>query len=161
MKISLATESDKADIFTLYKMQIGREFCPWNDNYPTMDNIEFDLSLDSLFVMRDDENKIIAAISIDHDEEVDKLECWSSDLQPSGELSRIAVDIRYQNQGVARKMIEYAMIILKERGYKSIHMLVNKLNKKALASYNKLFFNVVGECFMYDQSFWCYEKELL
>lgn len=154
-----ATENDKEEILSLYKKQIGREFCPWNEHYPTMEEIDFDLSRDSLFIMKDGE-KIIAAASIDQDEQVEQLDCWSSALAPGAEMSRLAVDPEYQNQGLAREMLLHGMAVMKERGYKSIHFLVNKHNVKALNSYNHLSFDIVGECFMYEQPFLCYEKEI-
>lgn len=154
-----ATENDKEEILSLYKKQIGREFCPWNEHYPTMEEIHFDLSRDSLFIMKDGE-KIIAAASIDQDEQVEQLDCWSSTLAPGAEMSRLAVDPDYQNQGLAREMLLHGMAVMKERGYKSIHFLVNKHNVKALNSYNHLSFDIVGECFMYEQPFLCYEKEI-
>lgn len=154
-----ATENDKDEILSLYKKQIGREFCPWNEHYPTMEEIHFDLSRDSLFIMKDGE-KIIAAASIDQDEQVEQLDCWSSALAPGAEMSRLAVDPEYQNQGLAREMLLHGMAVMKERGYKSIHFLVNKHNVKALNSYNHLSFDIVGECFMYEQPFLCYEKEI-
>lgn len=154
-----ATENDKEEILSLYKKQIGREFCPWNEHYPTMEEIHFDLSRDSLFIMKDGE-KIIAAASIDQDEQVEQLDCWSSALAPGAEMSRLAVDPEYQNQGLAREMLLHGMAVMKERGYKSIHFLVNKHNVKALNSYNHLSFDIVGECFMYEQPFLCYEKEI-
>ncbi|MDY2590882.1 MAG: GNAT family N-acetyltransferase [Agathobacter sp.] len=154
-----ATENDKEEILSLYKKQIGREFCPWNDNYPTMEEIDFDLSRASLFVMKDG-GQIIAAASIDQDEQVEQLECWSSALAPGAEMSRLAVDPEYQNQGLAREMLLHGMAVMKKRGYKSIHFLVNKHNVKALNSYNHLNFDIVGECFMYEQPFLCYEKEI-
>lgn len=154
-----ATENDKEEILSLYKKQIGREFCPWNEHYPTMEEIDFDLSRDSLFIMKDGE-KIIAAASIDQDEQVEQLDCWSSTLAPGAEMSRLAVDPEYQNQGLAREMLLHGMAVMKERGYKSIHFLVNKHNVKALNSYNHLSFDIVGECFMYEQPFLCYEKEI-
>lgn len=154
-----ATENDKEEILSLYKKQIGREFCPWNEHYPTMEEIDFDLSRDSLFIMKDGE-KIIAAASIDQDEQVEQLDCWSSTLAPGAEMSRLAVDPDYQNQGLAREMLLHGMAVMKERGYKSIHFLVNKHNVKALNSYNHLSFDIVGECFMYEQPFLCYEKEI-
>lgn len=75
-------------------------------------------------------------------------------------MSRLAVDPEYQNQGLAREMLLHGMAVMKERGYKSIHFLVNKHNVKALNSYNHLSFDIVGECFMYEQPFLCYEKEI-
>lgn len=38
--------------------------------------------------------------------------------------------------------------------------IVNRLNEKALRSYAVFGFLKVGECEMYDQSFYCFEKEL-
>ena len=104
--------------------------------------------------------KIIAAVSIEEDPDVDKLECWDKDLAPGGELARLAVIPERQNQGEARSMMLFGMEELKRRGYKSIHFLVNKYNEKAIRSYSVFDFNVVGECHMYEQDFLCYEKEL-
>lgn len=158
--ITNATADDANEILALYKLQIGREFCPWTDLYPEMMEIEFDLSRDALFVMKDQEGKIISAISIDDDDAVTKLPYWTKELSPGAELARLAVHPDYQNQGIARKMLIYAMKELPNRGFKSVHFLVNRLNVKALRSYDKLNFSNVGECEMFDQPFYCYEKDL-
>ena len=57
-------------------------------------------------------------------------------------------------------MLQYAMDVLKERGKRSVHFLVNKKNIKAIMSYEKFGFDVVGECYLFEQDFFCYEKEL-
>ena len=157
--IVLASDSDREQIMKLYKEQLGREFCAWNENYPSEETIDFDLSRDALFVMKEN-NEVIAAISIDKDEDVEKLDCWDKNLAPGGELSRLAVTHSMQNKGIARLMMQHGMKALKNRGYKSIHFLVNKYNVPAIQSYAKLGFNDVGECYLYDQDFLCYEKEL-
>lgn len=156
-----AEEKDKEEILRLYKTQLGREFCPWDEIYPGEKEIEFDLSRDALFVMKDEKGKIIASISIDEDEAVEKLECWTPELQPGKELSRLAVDPDYQNHGLAREMLQYGMQVVYSQGYKSVHFLVNRHNKKALRSYAALNFQTVGECELYDQPFLCYEKALI
>ncbi|MCR4787130.1 MAG: GNAT family N-acetyltransferase [Lachnospiraceae bacterium] len=158
--ITNAQEKDKEEILKLYRMQIGRKFCPWDEHYPSEDEIEYDLSRDSLFVMKDDEGNIIAAISIDSDEQVEALEFWSKELSPGGELSRLAVHPDHQNKGIAPMLIKHCMEVLKERGYKSVHFLVNKNNEKALRSYASLGIPKVGETFMYEQPFFCYESRL-
>ena len=159
-QIVSATRDDKEEVLNLYHMQLGREYCPWTENYPTEREFEFDLARDSIFVMKDENSRIIAAISIDEDEEVNQLSCWTPSLQPGGELARLAVHPDVQNQGTARQMLQYGMDVLKERGKKSIHFLVNRYNVKAIRSYAQFDFNVVGECEMFEQSFLCYEKEL-
>lgn len=158
--ISLATSEDKEEILALYKSQLGRPFCMWDEHYPTKEDIDYDLSRDALIIKKDENDRIIAAISIDLDENVNNLSCWSSELAPGGELSRLAVSIDYQNRGIAREMLVYGMQELKRRSYKSIHFLVNKDNIKAIKSYEHLDFNKVGDCYLYEQSFWCYEKLL-
>ena len=81
--IVTATENDREQIMALYLEQIGKEFCPWDEDYPSNETIDFDLSRDALFVMKEDQ-KIIAAISIDEDEDIDALDCWDRTLFPGG-----------------------------------------------------------------------------
>ena len=82
--IELATEKDRSQILELYKAQKGREYCAWDEDYPSDETISFDLSRDALFVMKEN-GKVIAAISLEEDEDVDKLDCWNRDLFPDPE----------------------------------------------------------------------------
>ncbi len=157
--IVLAKEEDRKEIMSLYKTQIGRKYCFWDDHYPSDETIDWDLSRDALFVLK--ENGIIkAAISLDKDEAVEKLCCWSRELIPSGELSRLAVLPDEQNKGYARIMLRHGMEELKRRGAKGVHYLVNKDNIKAIRSYAVFGLKQVGECQLYDQDYLCYEKAL-
>ena len=105
-------------------------------------------------------DKIHGCFSIEEDEEVKSLNCWNSELEPEAEFARIAVLPDSQNKGIGRIMLEFLTEELKKRGYKGIHILVNKHNKKALRLYDSFEYKNVGECFMYDQDFFCYEKEI-
>lgn len=160
MKIVVATDADADEILRLYKAQIGQEFCAWDKHYPERKDIDFDLERDALFVMKSEKNEIIAAISLDEDENVEKLSCWSKELQPAGEVARLVVRRDYQNQGLACEMIRYAMNVLRKRGRKSIHYLVNRNNTKAVRSYAHLHFSQVGTCELYEQPFLCFEQKL-
>ncbi len=79
--IVLATEDDREELLSLYKSQVGREGCPWTDEYPSNETIDFDLSRDALYVMKAD-GQIVGAVSIDEDEDVNKLPCWNKALEP-------------------------------------------------------------------------------
>lgn len=158
-EIVMATEEDRDEILSLYKTQIGRDCCPWNEYYPSNETIDGDLSRDALFVMKMN-GSIKAAISIDEDEAVDLLSCWDKNLAPEGELARLAVLPNEQNKGLGRIMFKFGMDELKRRGFHGIHILVNKYNAKAISCYSVFGFRAVGECHMYEQDFWCYEKEL-
>ena len=223
MVIELAREEDREEILELYHMQIGREFCPWDEHYPSNEEITYDLSRDALYVLREEpetdgreadekeadgreadvietaereadgteadaretdgrnadvretdvreadrkeadpgsrKGRIIAAVSLEEDPQVDGLPCWTEELQPGGEIARVAVHPEYQNRGIARQMVQFALDRLRERGYKSFHGIVNALNEKALRSYAVFGFRKMGECDMYDQHFICYELKL-
>ena len=155
----LATEEDREEIMALYKAQLGRELCPWDEYYPSNETIDADFARDGLFVLKED-GKIKAAISIDEDEEVNRLPCWDEALLPEGELARLAVLPEEQNKGIARIMLKHGMEELKRRGCNGIHILVGKYNTKAIRSYAVFGFNEVGECHLYEQDFLCYEKKL-
>lgn len=160
MKFEKAKDSDKTEILELYHSLVGTEYCAWTWNYPSEKDIEGDMSRDALFCLKNEKNEIIGVISIDKDEAVEELPCWSKKLLPSAELSRLGVKIEYQNQGIARKLLQYGMEELKKQGKKSVHFLVCKTNQKAIRSYDKLHFDIVGECELFGEYWWCYEKEL-
>ena len=160
MKFTQASENDKREILALYRSLAETEFCAWTEDYPGETDIKGDLARQGLFCLKDDKERIIGVISIDQDEAVEKLPCWSERLKPAAELSRLGVRIENQNQGIAGKLLQYGMEELKRRGKKGVHFLVCKSNKKAIRSYDKLKFDVVGECELFGEKWWCYEKEL-
>lgn len=155
-----AAENDKMEIMALYRSLVGTEFCAWTENYPGEQDMAGDLSRDGLFCLKDETGKIVGVISIDLDEAVENLTCWTQERQPSSELSRLGVHVDHQNQGIARLLLQYGMAELKRRGRKSVHFLVCKTNEKAIRSYNQLNFDVVGECELFGEHWWCYEKAL-
>ncbi len=154
-----ATKQDKQELLKLYKSLVGTEYCAWTDMYPEMAEIEFDLSRDALFCYRD-KGQIVASISIDQDEDVASLPCWTKELQPAVELSRLAVRADYQNQGIAGQMIRNLMQLCKAGGIRSVHFLVSKHNIKAQRAYKKLECNIVGEANLFNEEWFCYEKAL-
>lgn len=159
-RIEQASDTDIEEILALYRSMIGGK-ADWTEDYPCMDTITFDLSRDALFVMKNERNEIIAAISIDEDADVAALPCWSPDLQPSGELARVCVRADMQNRGIARKMMQYTFAVLRRQGCKSVHILVRPANEAALRSYLPLGYVQVGTCELFGKDFLCFEKRLL
>lgn len=158
-EICLASPADKDKILALYKTMLYGP-ADWNENYPNEETIEFDMSRNALFVMKNDDDEVIAAISIDKDDEVDSLPYWDKSLAPSGEFSRICVRKDMQNQGIARQMILHVFDVMRKDGKKCAHILVKTGHEAALALYGKLGFKTVGECFMYGKDFICMEVKL-
>ncbi len=159
-RIMTAAAQDAEDVLRLYREQIGREFCFWDDDYPGPDTIETDLEKGNLFVMKTEAGEIIAAVSAEEDPDVDRLDCWDPSLRPAGEFARLAVSPAFQNQGLGRRMAAHILEVLKQRGFRSVHILVNRENVTAIRSYAHIGFRTAGECFMYHQQFLCYEKPL-
>lgn len=157
-EIALAKREDFDVLMALYRAAVGEEGCTWNEEYPTEEDIRGDLDRESLYCARNEGGEIVAAFAIDHDEEVDGLPCWSPELIPSGEISRLVVRRDCQNQGIARQMLAFGMEELKRRGFRGIHFLVSKTNERALRSYAKFDFEKAGEAELYGQDWYCYEK---
>lgn len=156
MQIFMATSEDSAEILALYRTMLYGA-ADWNEYYPNEETIADDLSRDSLFVTKNENGEIIAAISIDKNDEVNALPCWDKALRPSGEFSRISVRKDMQNRGIAKKMIEFVLERLKNEGKKSVHILVKTGHTVALGLYKKIGFKQVGECNMFDKDFVCME----
>lgn len=151
-----ATIEDKEEILRLYRTMLYGA-AAWNEHYPSEETIDFDLSRNALFVMKNESNEIIATISIDQDEAVEQLNCWSEETMPNAELSRLCVRKDMQGQGIAKEMMKYVFEILKEEGKKGVHILVKTGHEVALASYTKLGFQMVGECNLFEKDFVCME----
>lgn len=158
-RIYTAKREDKDEILALYKTFLYGA-ADWNEYYPNEDTIEFDLSRNALFVMKNDDGEIIAAISIDEDEDIDNLPCWDKELIPSAELSRLCVRKDMQNQGIAKDMMRFVFKILRKEGKKSIHILVKTGHEAALSAYRAIGFKAVGECKLFNKDFICMEIKL-
>lgn len=85
-------ESEADKVLSLYRSLVGTPFCAWTADYPARSDVEFDLSRNALFCLRDKETgEMAGVISIDQDPKVESLTCWTPELQPGRELSRLGV----------------------------------------------------------------------
>lgn len=160
MDFKIATKNDIEEIMQLYRNAIGSIGCTWSMDYPNEEIAKKDLERKDLFCIKNKEGEVIGAISIDDDKIVEMLPCWNKNLKPGAELARLVVKENYQNQSIARTLLKCAMQELVKRGYKSVHFLVSKTNDRAIRSYAKLDFSNCGEVDLFEEHWWCYEKEL-
>ncbi len=156
--IQPAQEYQKESILALYRTMLGGA-ADWDEHYPTMEHITADMARGNLFVMTAGED-ILAAISIDEDEEAARLPNWSPALEPAGELSRLCVRRDCQNRGLARVMMEYAFEQLRRRGCKGVHLLIREGHTVAIRSYAHLGYQAVGACRLFGKDFVCFERVL-
>ena len=105
-----------------------------------------------------DDNKVIGAISIVPENELDGFDCWL--YKDSKEIARVVVDKAYQGQGLSFEMVQKIESIIKNKGHKAIHLSVVKINIPAYKTYIKAGFNVVGEAKMYGNDYYLMEKAI-
>ena len=92
MIFELASKEDTDTILELYHSVLDTPYCRWSLEYPRMEDIEDDLSREGLFCLKE-QGEIIAVISIDKDDDVAALSCWSKELQPNRTLINDALVI--------------------------------------------------------------------
>lgn len=155
-----ANEKDLEEIRVMYMEAIGSPGCTWDEGYPNAECTRADWERGDLFCLKTEDGEIAGVIAVDVDEIVEKLTCWTTSLQPGAELARLVVKESYQNQGIAKNLLQCGMKELAKRGYRSVHFLVSKTNERALRAYEPLEFDNRGEWFGYDHDWWCYEKAL-
>lgn len=151
----IAKYDDIAQVLALYESVKSDEFCVWNDNYPTITEIIHDVETNNLYVMSDGD-KIISAISVVPENELDGFDGWS--FIDGKEIARVAVDKEYQGRSLSFAMVQNIVSILRENGCKAIHLAVVKSNIPAYKTYIKAGFVVVGEAQMYGNEYCLMEK---
>ncbi len=144
-------------ILAIYNSAKGGEFCVWDDEYPTMREIEGDLAANTLYVMSDGEN-IAGVLSVMPENEMDGFNIWRVHDGTQKEIARIAVSPDYRGRGLAGVMVTEIEKILKKNGYRAIHISAAAVNKPALRTYEKLGFEIMGKEHMYGHDYYLIEK---
>ena len=153
----MATQDDAAQVLSLYESAKSGAFCVWNESYPSMTEIEHDLETGNLYVMTDG-SKIIGAISVVPENELDGFDCWS--CKDGKEIARVVIDKAHQGYGLSFEMVQNIVPILLRNGCKAIHLSVVKSNIPAYKTYRKAGFAVVGEAQMYGNDYYLMEKAI-
>lgn len=155
----MASADDKDEILSLYRQMLYGP-AGWDEHYPSEETIDYDLSRDALFVMKNENGEVVATVSIDLDDAVEQLSCWDKSMGSAGELSRLCVRADMRNLGIARQMMQHAFDVLRDRGYQAVHILVKKGHENALRSYSVFGYKTVGECFLHNTEYFCLERPL-
>lgn len=158
MQIRKAKPAEAEIIRDLYHSVIGQPFCTWNEEYPGEIEIQMDLSAETLY-LAEEENKIIGAISVIPENEMDDFPCWNI-RDHVKEIARVVIRPDLQGKGYACQMVEKLLAILKEEGCHAIHLSVADCNIPAQKTYRKLGFAFLAECDMYGHHYFLCEKAL-
>lgn len=153
----IATQEDAAQVLSLYESAKGGAFCVWNESYPSMTEIRQDLETGNLYVMTDG-SKVIGAISVVPENELDEFACWS--CKTGREIARVVIDKACRGHGLSFEMVQSIVPILRQNGCKAIHLSVVKSNIPAYKTYTKAGFTIVGEAQMYGNDYYLMEKAI-
>ncbi len=155
--IKIARPDDAEAVLSLYQSAKGGEFCAWSDSYPDMLEIEHDLETWNLYVMTQD-SKIIGAVSVVPENELDVLDCWS--CKDSREIARVVISREYRGKGLSFELVRFIESILYKDACRALHLSVAKINIPAYKTYIKAGFVTVGEVKMFGNSYYLMEKLL-
>ena len=154
-----ANENDKEEVFALYRSLVGTYGCAWTADYPGESDVAADIKQRALYVLCSESGEIMGAASLVTSEEINHLECWDKSIQKPCELVRIGIKEKYHNQGLAKELLYYMEEDAPKRGFDGMQFLVSKTNPKALALYDGMKFKRVGETYMYEIDWFCYERK--
>lgn len=153
-----AAPEEAEEALKLYRSLLGREGVTWDEGYPNAEIVGEDIARGNLYAAFED-GRIVAAAALEEEAETDAHPFWTLPT-PAATLSRVAVRVDRQNQGLAKRMIRRVMEEMRLRGYRSARYLVSANNLRARAAYRALDFRFAGEAEAYGQHWLCYERAL-
>lgn len=161
-EIRRADMEELDEIYALYHSLIDMPHSTWDEEYPSKDIVKYDLEEQTVLVMRNAQDAIVAAIAISDEEDDfdDERVRWYPDVERWIALSRLGVAKEMQGRGIAKQMILAAMEQCRQSGYQAVRFLVSKTNPAPQRAYAKLNFDVCGEVDLYEHRWLCYQKRL-
>ena len=155
LAVRKAHEAEIADVVRLYQSAVGRSGCTWNAFYPTLEEARSDYDHGGLYVALLD-GRIIGAASVVPENELDDLPCWKA-ARGGREIARVVVSAEYAGRGFGAAIVGQLLAALKDGGCGAVHLLVAQSNPAAIATYRRLGFAFLGECFLYDNHYYACE----
>lgn len=153
MRIEKGNLEDIGAIMDLIKAVItdmmSQNIDQWNEFYPTAEVFEEDIRNHSLFLIKgemSEEDEIIGIIVFDRNQspEYGKIN-WITKEENALVIHRLAVNPKYQGQGYARKLMDYAEEHGRKENYKSIRLDAYTGNSKTISFYEKRGYIKTGE----------------
>ena len=158
-----ATAADTDEIFALYHALIDAPYSTWSEDYPTWNDVERDVAHGWTIVMRDNSDRIMAAIALlpgEEEAELEGIAPWYQDVSRWAVPSRLGVSMNMQGKGIAGRMLTAAMEAARKDGCDAVRFLVAKSNPIAQRAYSKIGFDICGEHEMWGHVWLCYQKHL-
>lgn len=132
----------------------------WDENYPDLETLRLDIQNRQLFAYYI-ENVIVGIVVLNsnQDEEYELMDWTNKDL-PFLVVHRLAVDPRFQGQGIARKLMDFCEDHCRKIGIKSIRLDTFTKNPRNQKFYENRGYKKLGEVYLKyrdDYPYICYE----
>jgi len=145
------------------KKMLDENVDQWNYDYPSIEVIEMDIEAKEQYVILDGETVVGTIVLNDSQDEQYHNVHWKSKREKVFVIHRLAVHPDYQNQGIAKKLCQYAEEMAIKHNYLSIRLDAYAGNKGSNRLYQKLgYTRANGFCYFRKKAipFYCYEKIL-
>lgn len=152
-----AVPKEKAQVLALYRIAANDGETEWDDAYPNAETVDYDLSVNGLFVLCSGE-QIIGAISMVPWDDLDEMPIWSSGQATV--LARLCVHPHVRGHGFGHMLVEEIRRVAKARGYTVTHHIASKYIEAPLRIYRSMGFRQVGEVHLFDTDYLAFELEL-
>ncbi len=133
----------------------------WNEHYPNALAFEEDCSRQELYVLLND-NTLIGCITISVvKDDVYTPVKWLSEENKHYYIHRLAIDPRFQHQGHAKTLMDFAEALAKSNGIKSVRLDTFSKNVRNQKFYEARNYIRLEAIYFPNQSefpFYCYEK---
>ncbi len=153
-----AKAAEAEEVLALYRAAAAAGGTEWDDEYPNLETIAFDLSEDGLFVLCY-KDRIVGAVSMIPWDDLDAMPIWT----PGGRstvLARLCVHPDARGQGLGRILVEEIRRVAKDRGYTVTHHMASQYMEAPLRIYRSMGFRQVGEIHMFDTDYYGFELDL-
>lgn len=158
--IEKALPCDAEEIYAIYSSLKGSPGCTWDDEYPTLEFVRYDIEERNSLYKLTENGIIVAAAYLGDFEEKERPDCFDKSIKRLGEFSRVGVRREYHRKGYAEKLLKFLLNEAVDLRYDGLALLVGTENFGAMALYEKLGFRRCGEGVMYETNWFFYECRL-
>lgn len=157
IKFTIASKADIPTVLELYAAASGTPGCTWNEYYPSMREVSFDIAHGYLYLMYLDGRPVGAATIGDLGDYTDAP--WAQ-YPDSCELARVAVAPEYSGRALASKLVAEMLSEAAARGWRSVRLLAAIQNPAAIALYEHFGFERRAAVVDWGNDYYAYERRL-
>jgi len=166
MEVIRAKYNDLIEVLYLLKVCISdmnrKGLKHWNSAYPDVESIKSDLHKGAIFLLKDrGVCKGMLTLNSSEPEEYREINWPDKSLRPLY-LQRMAIHPKWQGQGLAKNLIDFADDYARKNGYQCIRLDVFSPSERARQLYEKQDFREIGVFHADYQKvpYVCYEKHV-